>query len=340
MPTAGVRDWLRRHLARRRGVTANVDFPFPNRFTSMALGLDPASRRRRRSVVGCPSDVGPGRRARPRRGQRARLELGHAERPTPSVRRGPPHRRPLRPVRHQPAQRAGAVGGWHTRGRHGERRPRAGRPARRLDDVAVRALRRRARAHRRGPPRRAPRAAAGRPAGRAARAGGPGARRTVRHQRPLGGPARRARRPRHGPRCRRVRGVPVAGLLGALPAARPATPGRPPARRRRRRRPRRTSPRALVGAFGARDSRPRPRPRRRGRRRAAAPTTSRHRPPCCATSRATSSRTARPPRSPARPTAPCRCTRAMARCASSTPSATPSTPASSPIGRSNRETCS
>ena len=43
VPTAGVRDWLRRHLARSRGVTANVDFPFPNRFTSMALGLDPAT---------------------------------------------------------------------------------------------------------------------------------------------------------------------------------------------------------------------------------------------------------------------------------------------------------
>ncbi len=34
-----MRDWLSRHLARALGITANVHFPFPNRFATMALGL-------------------------------------------------------------------------------------------------------------------------------------------------------------------------------------------------------------------------------------------------------------------------------------------------------------
>ena len=340
MPTAGVRDWLRRHLARSRGVTANVDFPFPNRFTSMALGLDPA-----RADADDPWSV-------------ARLTwalvdvLGHGGVSVPGWSAATPSARPRQYVvaRHiadlfdqYATNRPDVLAQWAA-GVPGDGTVSVDRELVGPLDASMawqfelfRAVRERI-----GEPHPAEHrgAAARRPAGRPARAGRPGARRAVRHQRPLGRPARRARRPRHGPRCRRVRGVPVAGLLGALPAARPPASGRPPARRRRRRRPRRTPSRALVGAFGARDGRPRPRPRSRGRRRAAVPTTSRCRPPCCATSRATSSRTARPHRSPAPPTAPCRCTRAMARCVNSTPSATPSTPASSPTRRSNRETCS
>lgn len=39
VPTAGVRDWLRRHLADRLGIAANIDMPFPGRFVATALGL-------------------------------------------------------------------------------------------------------------------------------------------------------------------------------------------------------------------------------------------------------------------------------------------------------------
>jgi len=38
VPTAGVRDWLGRHLAERLGVTANIRMPFPGRFVAAALG--------------------------------------------------------------------------------------------------------------------------------------------------------------------------------------------------------------------------------------------------------------------------------------------------------------
>jgi exodeoxyribonuclease V gamma subunit len=39
VPTAGMRDWITRHLATRLGVSANVDLPFPGRFLAAALGL-------------------------------------------------------------------------------------------------------------------------------------------------------------------------------------------------------------------------------------------------------------------------------------------------------------
>lgn len=38
VPTAGVRDWLRRFVAGRLGVAANIDMPFPARFVATALG--------------------------------------------------------------------------------------------------------------------------------------------------------------------------------------------------------------------------------------------------------------------------------------------------------------
>lgn len=41
VPAAGIRDWLRRFVAGRLGVAANIDMPFPARFVATALGATP-----------------------------------------------------------------------------------------------------------------------------------------------------------------------------------------------------------------------------------------------------------------------------------------------------------
>lgn len=84
VPTLGVKDWLRRTIAARLGVAANVDTPFPGEFVDRALGrsrrgdeeADPWSiervtwaildvvERGAATVPGWPADLGPGTTSR------------------------------------------------------------------------------------------------------------------------------------------------------------------------------------------------------------------------------------------------------------------------------------
>ena len=228
VPTAGVRDWLTRRLAGDLGIVANVAMPFPGRFFADALGLaeddpwhverltwavldtlkqgsstcpagtlSPTRNRREAKAQRRPS---PGeRREAKRSGGRAR---GHDE---AAVRRRPPDRRSLRPLRDDPAgdpppvaarcpRRRHDAGGWRRRSDGGGRRA-ARRCLTGVDALAVRAV------GAGSPPRRLPRS--GRAPARTHR----------------GAPARRRRpgaaRRRRGVRCQRP-DPPATQVLAAL----------------------------------------------------------------------------------------------------------------------------